>query len=175
MHGVVEVAGVQGHSRRRRVGRACAARCASVRRARAGVRGCARVGVRGEQRVRTGSGWSASWRPWRGGVVGREGRGRPEREQGVRGGAGCGSGASGSEAEEGERKEGERKEKGKGEKGKRNGKKEKEIEKKNGREGKEKEGAGFVAAGHDASRWMGKEMGRGLNSGVGLFRRGSGN
>ena len=77
---------------------------------------------------------------------GQGGRGRPEREQGVRGGVGCGSGASGSEAEEGERKEGERKEKGKREKGKRNGKKEKEIEeKKNGREGKEKEGGGRCA------------------------------
>ena len=38
---------------------------------------------------------------------------------------------------------------------------------------REKEGAGFAAAGHDASRWRGKEMGRELNSGVGLFRRNS--
>jgi len=62
-------AGALARARRRRVGRACAARCASVR-------------------VRAGSGWSASWLPWRGGVAAREGRGRPEREQGVRGGAG---------------------------------------------------------------------------------------
>ena len=51
-----------------------------------------------------------------------------------------------------------------------------------GQEGREeqgerekKEGARFAAAGRDASRWMGKKMGRELNSGVGLFRRDPGN
>ena len=49
-----------------------------------------------------------------------------------------------------------------------------------GQEGREekgergKEGAGFAAAGRDASRWMGK-MGRELNSGVGLVRKNSWN
>ena len=81
-----------------------------------------------------------------GGVAAREGRGRPEREQGVRGGSRPGGArASGSEAEGEERKEGGRekkkrkREKGrkkKWEKGKRNRGKE------NGREGKEKEGGG---------------------------------
>ena len=40
---------------------------------------------------------------------------------------------------------------------------------------REKEGARFAAAGCDASRWMGKKIGRELNSGVGLFRRNPGN
>ena len=151
-----------------------------------------------------------------GGVAAREGRGRPEREQGVRGGSRPGGArASGSEAEGEERKEGGREKKKEKEKRERkeNGKKEKEIEEKKmgGREKKKKEGgkggarqrrprlrsatrgvrprevghavggergkrrgekggAGFAAAGHDASRWMGRV----LNSGVGLFRRGSG-
>ena len=82
-----------------------------------------------------------------GGVAAREGRGRPEREQGVRGGSRPGGArASGSEAEGEERKEGGReKKKGKREKGKEkkgNGKKEKEIEEKKmgGRERKRRGG-----------------------------------
>ena len=39
-----------------------------------------------------------------------------------------------------------------------------------GKGGREKEGKGFAAAGHGASRWMGHA----LRSGVGLLGRGSG-
>ena len=137
------------------------------------------MGVRGE--------WVERKRA--GGVAAREGQGRPEREQGVRGGSRPGGArASGSEAEEGERKRKEKKKKRKGEKKWEKGK---EIGKKKmgGRERKrrgavrasgdrdcgrprvacgrgrwgtrsegreEKGGAGFAAAGHDVSRWMGK-------------------
>ena len=38
---------------------------------------------------------------------------------------------------------------------------------------REKEGARFAVAARNASRWMGKKMGRELNSGVGLFKRDS--
>ena len=63
-----------------------------------------------------------------GGVAAREGRGRPEREQGVRGGSRPGEArASGSEAEGEERKEGgrEKKKKKRTGKGKKMGKRKK--------------------------------------------------
>ena len=89
-----------------------------------------------------------------GGVAAREGQGRPEREQGVRGGSRPGGArASGSEAEGEERKEGGREKKKEKEKreGKENGKKEKEIEEKKmgGREKKKKEGGKVVRASGD--------------------------
>ena len=119
-----------GHGERRWYGpaRGAGTRCACATRlgatcACARGRTVGRGGALRERGARAGSGRArrAAWH------AAREGQGRPEREQGVRGGSRPGGArASGSEAEEGERKGGKRKEKKKKRKrGKKNGKKEK--------------------------------------------------
>jgi len=85
---------LSGAGSERRSDERCAARTWERRGARSCARGgagaaaCARAPRRCAAWACVGSGRSASGRPWRGGVAGREGRGRPGREQGARGGAG---------------------------------------------------------------------------------------